>query len=168
MKSTVKWAMFLAIAMIIWLVLEWMAGIHSFLVAYYPISTWIYYLIVALGIAFHTREVNRDVLQKKGAFIHLLAYNLLLLSVLIPVQSLIIWLYASVINPGLLSNLAEYNTLYHPEMAPEDMLPEQFYSQYFAPGNFVLMFAMPMALLGIFLSFLAAAFTRTGASRYSD
>lgn len=168
MKIALKWALILAFAMIGWLMVERIAGIHSFLIAYYPMSTWVYYLIVAFGIAMLMREVNEKVYGFGSTFLDLVKHSLVMLLVLLPLQYLILWLYVRFINPGLLENLILYNIEYNAEMVPDEMNPESFFEQYFAIGNYLLMFILGMAFLGFILTFLAAAFIRGKSKRYAD
>lgn len=168
MRIAIKWALLLTLAMIGWLFFEWLAGIHSFLIAYFPMSTWVYYLIVAIGIALMMREVNKKVYDFKSTFIDLVKHSVVMMLVLLPLQYLVLWLYVSIINPSLLANLKYYNLEYNAEMVPDDMNPEAFFEQYFAVGNYLLMFSMGLAFLGFVLTFLAAAFIRGNTKRYAD
>ena len=155
MKKEYVTAIAVAIAGLLWAILEFVAGFHSSRIELHATVTWFAFVPVILIYTWHYRTIKQQYREKltwqKGVF-----SGLLVTGIAIPLNMIGFSLFYYLINPNLFNSFIKYSV-------DAKLLTVEDAGKYFTLSNYLIQIAIGTLILGILLSVILSLFFKTKA-----
>lgn len=160
MRQEIRTAFWLAFAGFLWVILEYVTGLHTVRIKWHETLTWFAFVPTILIYTMHYRKIRQDhagkLTFKKGLLSGLLATILA-----VPINLLGFVLYAQIINPNFFESFVNY-------MVDNKMMLRDTAVSYFSMGSYAVQIAIGTLFTGIMLSVVLSFIYRSKMSQTSN
>lgn len=115
-KIEIKWGIIVLLFRIVWLLMEYLLGIHSQNLRFYNLSVTISFAFISIIMIMAFREKVLSV-KEKGSFFVLFFFGVIVSAISIIIYAVVFQIYLSVFNTDLPQKIAEEFAVYNTQFA---------------------------------------------------